>query len=107
MCSAEHSGRVAQEEFEQRVFSSGQLELPDSAPGSAFGRVQLEVGVAQNGLRGTRASHQRAQPRTHLVKCKWLGQVVVRSGIQADDPVGHQITGSQHEDGYVVARARI
>ena len=49
------------------------------------------------------AAQQRPQPGEQLLQRERLGEVVVRAGVEALDPVADRVPRGEHEDGEVVA----
>jgi hypothetical protein len=65
--------------------------------------IQLDTGKPEQLRARTAAPQQRPQPGPELLQREWLGQVVIRAGVQPGDPVRNQVSGGQHQDRGVIA----
>ena len=71
----------------------------DRVEGEVLERHHFGIGVQI----GRGATQKCTQPGKQLFQSEGLGQVVVRSGIEAGDSLADRIAGGEHEDGQVVA----
>ena len=93
-----------QQQFQQRVLGTGQLDAPVAAPRHAGLRVQRQVGVRQRpGGTGRYPAQQRAEAGQQLVRGERLDEVVVGAGVESGHPVGDRVAGGQHQDRGTVA----
>ena len=53
-------------------------------------------------LPALRSAHQGSESCVELLHGKGLDEIVVRSAVQARDPVGHGVSGREHENGHRV-----
>ena len=94
-----------QKQIKQPEFLSRQIDRLASDIGRASHRIKRDITMAQFGGRLTcRAPHQGAQPGRNFINLKWLGHVVVSSGIQALDLLGPAVARRQNQDGRRAAR---
>ena len=88
---------MAEEELEERVLARAEREALAGARRDAARRVELDVGVAQDGPGAAAAPQQRAQPREHLGERARLHHVVVGARVEARDAVVDAVAPGEHE----------
>ena len=70
-----------------------------AAPDPPRGRVESHLAGRQDGLaRLRRTACQRAQPCRQFGEGEWLDQIIVRTGVEAFDPIGDGVTRGQEQD---------
>ena len=90
---------MVQEELQQRELPRRQVQRLLAHAHRVRGGIQLEIPRLHDGWPLDRsASDQGSQPGRELSEVERLGEVVVRSRVESEDPVVHGATGRQHED---------
>src|SRR6516162_7111757 len=90
---------MAQEGLKQREFPGRQVNRPLAHLGLAGTQVQAEVPLCQHELFfGVMWAQPCPDPGEKFRQAEWLGQIVVRSAVQAGDDVGGGTAGGQHDD---------
>lgn len=95
--SLDRGRRVAREQQEQLEFLRRQVEGVAVECGASSCDVDAETADRHLGG-GTRAAVQSAHTGQQLGQAEWLGDVVVGSGVQADDDVDLLGAGGEHEN---------
>ncbi len=54
-------------------------------------------------MRGSGAAKKRADACDELLVCERLHQVVVRAGLEPDDPIANGVAGGEHQDGQSIS----
>src|ERR1039458_5397909 len=101
--AGQHLARVPEEQLEQVELDPGERELAVAPASLAGAGVELEVAEAQGlALFAAATAKKCAEAGEELGQCERLDQVVIRSGVEALDPVVHGVSSGEHEHRRVV-----
>ncbi len=94
---------VAQEALEQGELTRAEIDGVSLYEYPVRRLLEADRAIAEHGLRSGRrhgvTATQRAHPRGQLGEGERLDQVVIGTGVETGDAVGHGVTCGEHEDG--------
>src|SRR5260221_9341144 len=95
----EYPIRVPHEILEEGVLAGGEPDLPAFAARQSRGGIELEIfEVEYDAQRFGRPTRQGAEPGEELLHGEWLGEIIVRAGVEAMHAVGQRIPRRQHQN---------
>ncbi|MNN33949.1 hypothetical protein D3C81_1477280 [compost metagenome] len=98
LLAGQHPPGVLQQRLEQCLFTPGQVDRLAGQGCLAAARVVAQRAVFDHIHRPPgHPSQQGVQASSQLAQVERLEQVIVGAGLQAIDPVGDRITGSEHQ----------
>src|SRR5712692_9515219 len=104
LLAREHPARIAQEQRQQVVLFSRQVDDSVAAARFAAGFIQHQVGEAQLAARlRLAAAQQGTHARQELLERERLGKIIVGAAVETLDAVRYLIAGGEHQDGLVAA----